>query len=264
MDEIKKDEIIKFIQGYEQEEGGFSFARTTPATLDDTYFAIKTFQELNYPYYNIKTKKYVNKISPNSVKDSKLLYKLIWLKKYFRINVNDINNAFHIQSKNLDGAYYLMKINKLLGSKIFLDYNAKRYNNKPPKYVSDVLKLAYLFNELKEEFNKVAYVRYLQDCQNSDGGFGFHPGTTSFLGNTYYSLRALTILHARPKEIEKCKQFIVACKIKAGGFGRQIMTVPTIESTYYAIKSLKLLKMMKKANTPDSKNKIRSYKLIER
>jgi len=164
----------------------------------------------------------------------------------------------------LDEAYYLTKINKLMGNKIFLDYDAKRYNNEPPRYVSDILKVVYLFNELKEEFNKVVYVKYLQDCQNSDGGFGFHPGTTSFLENTYYSLKALTILHARPKEIEKCKQFIVSCKINAGGFGRQSITVPTIESTYYAIKSLKLLRMIKRADTSDSKNKIRSYKLIER
>ena len=243
---IKRDKIIKFVLEHQREDGGFSFAKTTPSTLVDTYFALKTFSELDHNYYDDKTQKYIKSMNLDAFKDVKQVYMLIWLNKCFGIKIKNVDWKDYNLSKKLDQAYYFAKIKKLTANRFCLNYDYVKYKNMPPKHLSNALKVIYVFDGLEKEFNRDAYTKYIQRCQNNDGGFGFFPGTTSFIENTYHALKALTLLNKYPDYLDECIQFILSCQSKDGGFGRNVMTVPTVEYTYYSVKSLNILTRMKR------------------
>ncbi|HSH12895.1 MAG TPA: prenyltransferase/squalene oxidase repeat-containing protein [Desulfurivibrionaceae bacterium] len=82
---------------------------------------------------------------------------------------------------------------------------------------------------------------WLRRCQNGDGGFGFFPGTTSFIENSHHCLAALTILGGGPAEPEKARQFVLSCQTGRGGFGRSLRAAPFLDSTWHALDCLTLL-----------------------
>ena len=76
--------------------------------------------------------------------------------------------------------------------------------------------------------------------QNPDGGFGFYPGTTSFMENTYYAVKILSVLGKLSAFPERLKYFIKLCHNSDGGFSRKPGGVSFPESTYQAIYILNL------------------------
>lgn len=245
-----EENIVRFILEFERKGGGFSFARSTAATLEDTYFAVKSLSHLGKAYNKQEAVRYVEGIGLFPFTDKKLLYRLTWLRNYFGMDI-DFLQGVSFPTKKLESAYYWAKVCRLVGRDISFEYRHKV--NAHPRYVSELFRQVYLFHDMKD-FNKESFSRYLKDCQNGDGGFGFLFGSTSFLELTYYAVKALSILHTKPKELEKCRNFVEACKSKDGGFGRQIHAVPTLESTYHAIRTLKLLQEMQDGHVSNSKN----------
>lgn len=84
-------------------------------------------------------------------------------------------------------------------------------------------------------------IAWLQACQNGDGGFGFFPGTTSFIENCHACLRALTVLGAKPPDPERAASFLSGCQTAAGGFSRSGRAAPFIDATWHALASLSLV-----------------------
>jgi hypothetical protein len=82
---------------------------------------------------------------------------------------------------------------------------------------------------------------WLRRCQNGDGGFGFFPGTTSFIENSHHGLAALTMLGAAPDEPEEAQRFVLSCQTGRGGFGRSLRAAPFLDSTWHGLASLRLL-----------------------
>ncbi len=78
-------------------------------------------------------------------------------------------------------------------------------------------------------------------CQNPDGGFGFMPGTTSYIENCHYGLAALAMLGSRPANSPACWQFIMGCRTKSGGFSRNSNAAPFLDATWHATRSLMFL-----------------------
>ncbi len=85
------------------------------------------------------------------------------------------------------------------------------------------------------------WISWLRACQNHDGGFGFMPGTTSFMENCWYGLHALALLGQGPPDPQGLCDFIVSARSARGGFGRKNLGVPFPESTWHASASLSLL-----------------------
>ena len=79
---------------------------------------------------------------------------------------------------------------------------------------------------------------WLQRCQNCDGGFGFFPGTTSYIEYSDYSLSALSILHRPPLHRRQAGQYILACRTAAGGFSRSTKAAPFLDASYHALNAL--------------------------
>ena len=82
---------------------------------------------------------------------------------------------------------------------------------------------------------------WLCRCQNDDGGFGFFPGTTSYMEYCDYSLSALYLLGRRPVYRQRASDFIVYCQAGSGGFARAIRALPFLEASWHAIHALAVL-----------------------
>ena len=87
-------------------------------------------------------------------------------------------------------------------------------------------------------------VAWLQRTQNGDGGFGFFPGTTSFIENCHAGLASLSLLGARPIDPDGARAFVVSCQTGRGGFGRSQRAAPFLDASWHGIASLRLLEEM--------------------
>jgi len=81
-------------------------------------------------------------------------------------------------------------------------------------------------------------VDWLQRCQNGDGGFGFFPGTTSFIENCHYVLAALRLLGARSTNPENALRFLGSCQTGRGGFGRSPRAAPFLDASWHGLAAL--------------------------
>ena len=116
----------------------------------------------------------------------------------------------------------------------------------PGRYaVDDMHRFLAVKNMLNERPTDVAaVVDWLQRSQNGDGGFGFFPGTTSFIENCHACLAAMTLLAATPVELVNARAFIISCQTGVGGFSRNFYAAPFLDATWHAVVSLRLLEKM--------------------
>jgi hypothetical protein len=87
-------------------------------------------------------------------------------------------------------------------------------------------------------------VAWLQRCQTGDGGFGFFPGTTSFIENCHYALAALQLLGGVPNDPENARRFLISCQTGRGGFGRKPQAAPFLDATWHGLAALRCLSEM--------------------
>lgn len=87
---------------------------------------------------------------------------------------------------------------------------------------------------------------WLQRSQNGDGGFGFFPGTTSFIENCHAALAALTLLGARPSDPANARNFLLSCQTGGGGFARSPGAAPFLDASWHGVAGLRLLEEMTK------------------
>lgn len=92
---------------------------------------------------------------------------------------------------------------------------------------------------------------WLCRCQNDDGGFGFFPGTTSYMEYCDYALSALHLLGREPLSRQRAEDFIVHCQAGNGGFARAIRALPFLESSWHAMHALAVPARIKVKNFPD-------------
>ncbi len=254
--EKEKNNLITFIQSREQTEGGFSFSQTTPATLEDTYFALRLLEKLNAPTMSRQTISFVTQLDRHDFLFPKHFYRLaiiyriahqIDLEKSLR---NKIIHNQKIILNTLSDVYYSMLTKELFQivptnlmkneQDIFTSVQMK-----PVKSMEEYTQLIMLIKRFHISFPTHEYVTIILNSQNHDGGFGIVPHSTSYLEPTYQALCGLKEVHFLPIDIQQCERFINSCMANIGGYGRQIITVPTLEYSYYALMSLIIIGEMK-------------------
>lgn len=244
-----KKEITDFVLSHELQEGGFSMSPFLSPSLEDTYYALQSLRELGNSHISEATINYLKELPKQTKLSSfKLAYHFAVLIKNYRIKIKSdaiekVLRKFH--PNTVSELYYFFMLNKILFRKVKLDKEKliwlKTMTPEKLKYVEEAGRYVLLMKELGLSYNKKEYINWLESLQNSDGGFGMRPGTTSFLEHTYIALRALKALKAAPLLVSKCKEFIVTSQAKDGGFGRQSITVPRLEYTYFATVSFKII-----------------------
>lgn len=248
MTELNKKILRKFVFNYQCPSGGFSFSQTTPPTLEDTYYALGILRELGVEYRNKKTIEYLLKLDLANEKNMKNVYRYLYLLETLGLHRQleewKANLGKKPVNKSTENLYYMMLSEKIVGASSNRS-QPNFYNPSSMKYVPEVSMAAELMKETKKPFNEKKYVRWLQEAQMPDGGYGFLLNSTSFVDTTYYALRGLKTLNSTPKDVEACRRFINVCRAREG-FGRQIHSLPTLEATYHAVACLNMLKEMKK------------------
>jgi len=237
----------RFILSREREEGGFSFAATTPPTLEDTYYAVRSLDMLGTMEICASTSSYISQIEADRLSGLRQTYRLLYLLRRLGISPKAESGIRPLNKQRLQDIYYHILTQELLGKKPQLSESEFKFlqtQNGRLGTVSEVCKYVIIMRKLGIPFDKSRYAEWIRKSQWYDGGFGFYPETTSFLDNVYWALRALHALGSKPSRMEECERFIMQCRAKNGGFGRQSTTIPSVEYTYYAISSLNIIKRM--------------------
>ena len=86
-------------------------------------------------------------------------------------------------------------------------------------------------------------IEWIQSCQTDEGGFRYSPDSKessnhSDVWYTWSAIKALKVLNAKPKNPEKCIQWLNSLQNYDGGFGDIPGWKSRIYSTYYAVSTL--------------------------
>ena len=240
--------VNRFVLSHECASGGFSFSRTTPPTLEDTYYALRIFQELGIGYKNKKTVRHVRELCLMNESNMRNVYRLMYLLD--RLSLYDLLDAWKEKLKTMsDKCSFFDCYYGLLSGEIVDEHVRARLNSvsglRMAAYVPDVSRQAVFLKKTKVRFNEKKYAKWLREAQMPDGGYGFLKNSTSFMDTTYYALKGLGILDTAPADLGACRRFVLICKTREG-FGRQINSLPTLEATYHAVACLNMLSDMEK------------------
>ncbi len=244
---IQKDDICSFVMSREQPDGGFGFAETAQATLEDTYYALQILHLLQIPYSNDKTAGFILSFNKSSL-TIKHLFQVVYLSHILNLQVPSLNEAVvrfpYEKIRDSESMYYASRTAELIHNKESLD-NIK---NKGIKMNADehlLSELCYKAITLKKSgilFDEQRVSEKIKKFQGYDGGFSFTAkGAPSFIEETYLAIEALAELATLPEDVDASVSFVNLCMADNGAYGRQITTVPTLDATYYAVAILKIL-----------------------
>ena len=227
LDEEKRRALREFCLVRNNQEGGFGATPYLPPTIEDTYFALNILaflgEDLPAPE---KTLTFLKNKAQASLSPRLSFY----LKVSFLVLGEEAPplKTTSPRTPTLEDIFYLKKLGKLKGQKL------------PGLSPRPTLKELYFLSGTSCERAK-PFVPYVLSSQNPDGGFGFFPGTTSFIENTYFALNFLKTFGLLPNDLEGLKNFVYLCWRKEA-FARAPGGIPFLESSFYALKILAFLK----------------------
>jgi hypothetical protein len=253
--------VIPFVMERHKESGGFGATRRLPATIQDTYHALNIL-------------KLVQRFVPVTGSEPALLtgdterpyltaglrllpapgmcttFQLLWACRTSGVEFdrNGAETAVYAKMENsasLEEWYYGARIlteildNPHLGP----GESITAVLSRSWRCIDEVWMHMYLarVSGMGVPLPEAELIAWLQACQNGDGGFGFFPGTTSFIENCHACLRALAVLGAKPPDPERAASFLSGCQTAAGGFSRSGRAAPFLDATWHALASLSLV-----------------------
>ncbi len=242
-------EAAKILRHYvlerEKEGGGFALTPGLPATVEDTYYAVRILELLGNAEPLNRTRSYLDRLDWGISRRAKIIYAILYLGRKFACpKVCPFSFSPEI-TRVLEEAYYWQKIYKLgenapvCQARVDFDLSALVLPANPT--IRDLRYYLALKADRLPPSEVAHWVRWAQACQSPAGGFGFKPGTTAFMDNILPALEILRQLGHAPLHGQKLVDFILACQTRAGGFARTSGGAPFLECSYQALKSLYLL-----------------------
>ena len=126
MEPLNRSRLIRFVLSRKQKTGGFSFSRTTPPTLEDSYYALRTFEEIGVSYNNKKTARYIENLGLGGIFSIRNTYRFLYLCD--RLGLFDCLAMWKEKLKSqtyrkdsLEDIYYLMLSREILKEKTIFD-----------------------------------------------------------------------------------------------------------------------------------------------
>ena len=256
--EIDYAALFCFVQKRRQATGGYGATPLLPATVEDTFHALAVSLILNE--------------SPPTPQSDLLLTEYLarrlaapWLRinTTFRLltvchvcglpmdtkRVRSYLAATLANDASLDAGYYVSKIAREIlevEPKEILGF--KRPVVLPARCaVDDVARYLTVKAMIHQQVEETEYLtKWLQRSQNGDGGFGFFPGTTSYIENSHAALAALNLLGAMPIDQTSAGTFIISSQTGGGGFARSSGAAPFLDASWHGAASLRLLEEMER------------------
>jgi len=242
---LDRAKVLQYLKDREKEEGGFSLVPELYPDIEDTYYAIRTLKLLNGAINRDKTVQYLKRVDWRQVYSPRTIYMLTYL--HLTLNLDFPPPLVHFLNQEgpifqtLDGQYFFDETQKLLNRSSIPLISLFPSQAHPHENLQALRKKVVIWINHRVHFEREGIIQWVQSCQNGDGGFGFYPGTTSFMENTYCALEILSKLGSLPLRAEDCRQYLLNCQTKSGGFGRAPMSFPFIESTFHAVSCWLLL-----------------------
>ncbi|NPA95196.1 MAG: hypothetical protein GXO58_07200 [Thermodesulfobacteria bacterium] len=248
---------LDFVLRRQKEDGGFGATPKLPATLEDTYHALGIIGMID-TYCGLP-----EGLAPNTREHARFLktflggkpelstkgiYQSIWCLDALGLADEARNFAKERTpglscSSNIE-AYYILRISRLVGREYVKCMPDKEQMKKAIAFKGILMRrwmYVYVSVFAALTFDSTDVAQWIKRCQNYDGGFGFLPGTTSFLENCHFALGALDLLGEAPWDTAGAIKFVTGCQRKSGGFSRKADAAPFLDSTYHGCSALILL-----------------------
>jgi len=254
--------ISAFVETRRKETGGYGATPTLPATVEDTYQALRILSTLKgrgeHDFLHVQElKHYLSRVKKAEWLGARTTFHLLSSCILAGVPI-DIETTTTFVEKRLaenqarDERYYCARIVREvlnLPTDAAQEQFASLYEATPLKWrvASELWMILYQLQgrpECQAEAPINDLVAWLQACQNYDGGFGFLPHSTSYIDNCYTCLRALSLLGAAPRDPEACRAFVLACETGVGGFARISKATAFLSSTWHAVAAISLLDSM--------------------
>ncbi len=244
----KKEEILEFVRARKKREGGFAATPKLPATVEDTYFAVRILELLSALERDILqgVQAFLKRNPLGFSVQPPVLRRWLWLAEKTGLSssgemrrlVKEIflrkGRRLQTDIETLAASYECAEMVGIALDEIGIHRGISRTMR------VRTMKELYLLTKIAREVLTEDRVSWILASHNPDGGFGFCPGTTSFLENTYFALRLLKLAGRRLPEPERMVWFVKSC-YRGGGFARAPGGIPFLETTFYGVCLLKEL-----------------------
>lgn len=250
--------VVAFVAKRRKESGGYGATPRLPATIEDTFEAVAIGRELAIlapaarlpqpPENDRQLHGYLREAERRTWPGLRTTAQLITACRFLGLPVDGERAHAYLSGQpapanDLATAYYTAMIAEALGGGSTTPAPATPAGLPARPTVREVrmqLTLGQLAGQPPApEAGRL--LAWLQRCQNGDGGFGFFPGTTSFIENSHHALAALALLEGVPNQPDRARQFVLSCQTGSGGFGRSLRAAPFLDATWHALASLRLL-----------------------
>jgi len=228
---------IEFVLTRQKDDGGFGATPYLPSTVEDTYYGLSLLDMLK-------------PASDRKEEISERIGMSIQYLEGLRPRANWNPKTFYYYLLGREDFYYLCKAKEQVGlgppdlKKLDEDkVDFSRWRTAKELWLKLCVADLCRNNTTPDRESLISWVI---QCQNPDGGFGFYPGTTSFIENCHICLMILKILNAAPANPIAVRDFILRCRTVRGGFARKNGGAPFLDATWHAISSLKLLEPLLK------------------
>jgi len=244
--------IPNFVEARRKETGGYAATPRLPATVEDTYHALRILEELGDGSYlnDSALKDYLSQVAETDWVTARTTFHVLFACRLAGVPANENRTMAAVERRvrapfDLAERYYCARIMKeVLG--VADDTVVKTIGEYIPddwRTAAELWMILYLTNAKRTDrpAQRNDLIAWLQVCQNDDGGFGFLPGTTSFIENCHTCLRVLALLGDKPLDIDDARAFILACRTASGGFARIQGATAFLDATWHAVAGLSLL-----------------------
>ncbi len=242
--------VLEFFLARKKVDGGFGASPRLPATIEDTYYALRSLLALKDNGYHVPQSalgghgKFLIKKLLEHDRSPRSSYQLFWCLRALDIErPQGDKEAFRVRAGqyNLEDLFYIRRMGAgCVEPSHFIELQ------KGVRTVRDLRMFLYLFRENISRGQWSRWIDWILRCQNPDGGLGFMRGTTSFLENCYYGIRVIRLLGDFPLDKRARYTFVLSTRSGKGGFGRRNMGVPFPSSTWHGVGTLLALEQIEK------------------
>lgn len=262
-------DVIAFVMARWQDSGGFGFVPTLPASVEDTYHALRILEmvlplseaESGEIKQNQKLKDFLSRKEDQDAWSLKTAYQYLYVCGFCSLLPDTawLTRFLEKHSKgmlSLLDSYYLARIRREFPVPSRTDWTSILNADLMDEWriAEDLWMLLSLHEGSPEALHTTRdeLVHWLQACQTPDGGFGGRPGTTSFIENTHWCLSALALLGSAPLLPDMARDFILRCRTRGGGFARKNGGAPFLYATWHAVAGLALLSDMEEVEQEET------------
>ncbi len=257
LQEKDRHRLVEFIFQRQKEDGAFAACPTLPSTVADTFYALSMLKMLDNCNGNRSLFSRINgeKIQAFVRAHVPIRHSLPLRVRFFLYEIFRMVTEAPLADEE---AFYADPCDDLDTGKI-LSYENYYYIGQLAGDFQKSFQVAdfhladctsrdvcfYLLSFAEDAKKRAAEIGdWLKRCQNHDGGFGFFPGTTSYIEYSDYCLSALSTLGQPPLHVRQASQYILACRTGSGGFSRSTKAAPFLDASCHALHGLLCLQRL--------------------